>query len=45
VIHPIVLGTGLRLFPDGVPRTPLTLADNAPTTNGVVIAWYRPVLG
>jgi dihydrofolate reductase len=45
MIHPIVLGTGLKLFPDGVPRTPLTLADSATTTKGVVIARYRPVRG
>jgi dihydrofolate reductase len=35
-IHPIVLGTGRRLFPTEEPRTALT--DTKPTTTGVIIA-------
>jgi dihydrofolate reductase len=42
LIHPLVLGTGRRLFEDGVPKTPLRLADTRPTDTGVVIATYRP---
>jgi dihydrofolate reductase len=41
-IHPLVLGTGLRLFPDGSPLTNLTLVDSVITGTGVIIATYRP---
>jgi dihydrofolate reductase len=44
LIHPLVLGTGQRLFPDGV-HMPLQLADSVTTTTGVVIGTYRPVEG
>jgi dihydrofolate reductase len=43
LIHPIVLGEGRRLFPDGSPMTNLRLADSVTTTTGVVIARYRSV--
>jgi dihydrofolate reductase len=39
-IHPVVLGTGRRLFPDGVPPTTLELTDTTRTTTGVIIATY-----
>ena len=42
LIHPLVLGTGLRLFPDGSPTTALTLVDSKPTGTGVIIATYEP---
>jgi dihydrofolate reductase len=42
-IHPLVLGTGRRLFADGGPLTSLRLIDSTTTTTGVVIATYRPV--
>ena len=42
LIHPLVLGTGLRLFPDGSPTAPLTLVDSKPTGTGVIIATYQP---
>jgi len=38
-IHPIVLGTGRRLFRDGL-RAELRLEDVTPTTTGVIIATY-----
>jgi dihydrofolate reductase len=41
LIHPLVLGTGTRLFPDGGARVPLTLTDSVATSTGVVIATYR----
>jgi riboflavin biosynthesis pyrimidine reductase len=41
-IHPLVLGSGRRLFPDGVPFASLQLVDTKTTTTGVVIATYRP---
>jgi dihydrofolate reductase len=41
IIHPLVLGTGRRLFPEGV-QVPLRLADGTITSTGVVIASYEP---
>jgi dihydrofolate reductase len=41
-IHPVVLGSGQRLFADGSAFTKLRLADVRPTTTGVVIATYQP---
>jgi dihydrofolate reductase len=41
-IHPLVLGTGLRLFPDGSPLTNFTLVDSVTTGTGIIIATYRP---
>src|SRR5215212_3630281 len=38
--HPLVLGTGRRLFPEGV-QVPLRLADDVITSTGVVIASYE----
>ncbi len=44
MIHPLVLGSGRRLFPDGSSFTSLRLVDGATTTTtGVVIATYEPV--
>jgi dihydrofolate reductase len=40
VIHPLVLGAGLRLFPDGGAPARLRLTDSITTTTGVVIATY-----
>jgi dihydrofolate reductase len=40
MIHPLVLGTGRRLFPEGV-QVPLRLADGVITSTGVVIASYE----
>ena len=42
VIHPLVLGSGHRLFEHGVPCTPLRLSKSVPTTTGVIIATYEP---
>jgi len=41
-IHPLILGSGKRLFHDGGPYVPLTLVESKTTTTGVVIATYRP---
>jgi len=41
-IHPLVLGSGRRLFTDGLPPTSLRLADTTTTTTGVIIATYEP---
>jgi dihydrofolate reductase len=40
-IHPLVLGTGRRLFTDGAPSAKLHLVDSKATTKGVVIATYH----
>jgi dihydrofolate reductase len=41
-IHPIVLGSGRRLFPDSGPMTPLRLVSSETTSKGVMIATYQP---
>jgi dihydrofolate reductase len=43
LIHPLVLGSGRRLFPDGGPASTLRLVGSVPTTTGVIIATYQPV--
>src|SRR5262245_60283373 len=40
LIHPLVLGSGRRLFPDGGASAAFRLIDAKPTTAGVVIATY-----
>jgi dihydrofolate reductase len=42
LIHPLVLGTGRRLFTDDGPSAALRLVDTKTTTTGVVIATYHP---
>lgn len=42
LIHPLVLGSGRRLFPDGGVRAFLRLVNSQTTTKGVVIATYHP---
>jgi truncated hemoglobin YjbI/dihydrofolate reductase len=42
LIHPLVLGSGLRLFPDSTRLATLRLTDSVPTTTGVVITTYQP---
>jgi dihydrofolate reductase len=41
LIHPLVLGSGHKLFQDGSPLTRLRLVDSVATTKGVVIATYQ----
>jgi dihydrofolate reductase len=41
-IHPLVAGSGRRLFPDGGSFAALRLVDAVTTTTGVVISTYRP---
>ncbi len=40
-IHPLVLGSGRRLFPEGSPFAKLRLVDSVTTTTGVVIGTFR----
>jgi len=42
LIHPLILGSGRRLFTDGSSFVALRLVDTKTTTSGVVIATYRP---
>ena len=43
LIHPLVLGSGRRLFPDGGAFAALQLVATKTTATGVVIATYQPV--
>lgn len=42
LIHPLVLGSGRRLFTDGGAFVALRLVDTKATTTGVVVATYQP---
>jgi dihydrofolate reductase len=42
LIHPIVLGTGERLFADGVVGSALRLDATKTTATGVIVATYEP---
>jgi dihydrofolate reductase len=41
MIHPVVLGSGKRLFEDGGPRIPMRLVDSKTTPNGNLILTYE----
>jgi dihydrofolate reductase len=41
-VHPVLAGTGLRLFQDGVPEQPLRLLASQPFATGVVYLVYAP---
>jgi dihydrofolate reductase len=43
LIHPLVLGSGRRMFADGAAFAPLRLVDSITTTTGVLIATYQPL--
>jgi len=45
LIHPLILGTGRRLFPDGSPFAALKLVDTKIASTGVIIATYHPTEG
>ena len=42
LVHPVVVGTGARLFPDGTPKQPLQLAGSTAFGSGVLHLVYRP---
>ena len=44
-IHPLVLGSGRRLFEAGGAPANFELVESIPTTTGVVIARYRTLAG
>jgi dihydrofolate reductase len=41
-LYPVVLGDGLRVFPDRGPTLDLTLVESRSTPSGVTILTYRP---
>jgi dihydrofolate reductase len=43
LIHPLILGSGRRLFTDGGSFAALRLVETRTTTTGVVVATYQPV--
>jgi dihydrofolate reductase len=47
LVHPLVLGSGQRLFEPGLPTSELELSDTRTSTTGVIIATYqvRPTSG
>jgi dihydrofolate reductase len=42
MVHPVVLGSGKRLFEDGGDRLPLELVDSTTFDTGVLYLTYRP---
>jgi dihydrofolate reductase len=42
LIHPLVLGSGRRMFADGATWGALRLVDSVTTTKGVLLATYEP---
>ena len=45
LVHPIVVGKGDRLFPDGTGQVPLQLIHSSTFENGVVHVTYAPATG
>lgn len=45
VTYPVALGEGPKLFPEGAPKTVMTLAESNDFGNGVVHLVYRPQTG
>jgi dihydrofolate reductase len=41
-VHPLILGGGKRLFPDGTDKTELKLVDQATLPNDVIVLSYEP---
>ena len=41
-IYPIVLGTGKRLFAEGIPPQSFTLVESQTSATGVIVATYEP---
>jgi dihydrofolate reductase len=42
IVHPVITGTGRRLFGEGGRNVPLTLLESRPHRNGVVVLRYAP---
>ena len=41
-VHPVLAGSGLRLFQEGVPEQPLRLLSSQPFATGVIYLVYAP---
>ena len=44
-VYPLAVGTGIRLFADGAPQTPLSLLGAEGLSNGVAHLTYGPATG
>ena len=42
IVYPVVVGAGLRLFPERGPALTMELVETTPTSSGIVIQTYRP---
>ena len=42
MVHPVVVGSGKRLFEDGSPTTALRLVETKTFGSGVVVLAYQP---
>ena len=42
IVYPVVVGAGLRLFPDDGPALTMELVESRPTPAGITIQTYRP---
>ncbi len=45
MVHPVVVGSGKRLFGDGLNQLPLELVESKTLSTGVVYLTYRPASG
>jgi dihydrofolate reductase len=45
MVHPIILGSGKRLFRNGIEKQVLKLVDTKPFSSGVVVLTYEPARG
>ena len=45
MVHPVVLGSGKRLFPEGTEKCKLTLVETKAFKTGIVILHYQPDRG
>ncbi|MCW2957531.1 MAG: hypothetical protein JWP18_334 [Solirubrobacterales bacterium] len=44
-VFPLLLGSGMRLYPETPQKTPLRLVESRALENGVVLQTYRPAAG
>jgi dihydrofolate reductase len=44
LVHPIVVGSGKKLFRDGAALSPMRLVEVTASTGGLVLLTYRPDL-
>ncbi len=42
MVHPVVLGSGKRLFPEGTEKCKFTLVDTKAFKTGIVVLHYQP---